>query len=76
MRYHEIAKIPSIIITNEEHAFIEKHGSKVRLSFLDEHQNYIANLLVRKGVYRISKDRETIVKRDNKDGSTNLQTDI
>ena len=76
MRYYEIAGLPSIIITNEENAFIQKNGHKVQLSFLDEHQTYIANLLVRKGVYQISKDRETIIRKDNKNGSTNLQTDI
>ena len=76
MRYYEIAGLPAIIITNEENAFIERHGHKVQLSFLDEHQQVVANLLVRKGVYRISKDRDTIIRKDNPNGPKNLQTDI
>jgi hypothetical protein len=73
MRYHEIKGIPSIIITNEEQNFINEHGERVELSFLDEHQSYVANLLVRKGVYSLSKDRNVIFRRDDNDGRSNLQ---
>lgn len=65
MRLHEISDGVPIFISVEEHNFIKKHGSKVFVSSLDEHNSYLANNLVRKGVYSISNDRKVISKRDS-----------
>jgi hypothetical protein len=64
MKIHQILDGISIIITNEERDFIKKHGADVPLSLLDQHQNYLAQTLVRKGVYEMSDDRRTIKKKN------------
>lgn len=63
MKIHQILNGIHIIVTNEERAFIKKHGEDVPLSLLDPHQNYLAHTLVRKGVYEMSDDRRTITKK-------------
>jgi hypothetical protein len=52
----------STAITNEEQDFIEKHPTHVKITSLDEHNNWLAQNLVRKGIYAISKDNNVIVK--------------
>jgi hypothetical protein len=47
-------------ISNEEDRFIEHHNGPIKLSSLDEHDQWLAQSLVRKGVYTISKDSNTI----------------
>lgn len=48
-------------ISNEENRFIEHHSGPVKISSLDEHDQWLAQSLVRKGVYTISKDSNTII---------------
>jgi len=48
-------------LSNEENDFVGKHGKTVRLTTLDEHALWLAQNLVRKGVYSISKDNNTLV---------------
>jgi hypothetical protein len=64
MKIHQILDGISIIITNEERDFIKKHGNDVPLSLLDQHQNYLAQTLIRKGVYEMSDDRRKITKKN------------
>lgn len=56
-------------ITNEEHRFIKNHNDKIRLSSLDEHDQWLAQNLVRKGVYAISKDSNTLVSKLDENNS-------
>ena len=56
-------------ITNEEHRFIENHNDNIRLSSLDEHDQWVAQNLVRKGVYAISKDSNTLVSKLDENNS-------
>lgn len=49
-------------ITNEEQSFIEKHDGKVSLTSLDDHGQWLAQTLVRKGIYSISNDNRTLIK--------------
>jgi len=51
-----------IALTNEEQKFIKKHKGAVRLTALDNHENWVAQNLVRKGVYSLSKDNTTLNK--------------
>ena len=51
-----------IAVTNEEQKFIEKHPGAVRLTSLDEHGQWLAQNLVRKGIYSLSKDNNTLKK--------------
>jgi hypothetical protein len=48
-------------LSNEESEFVDKHGKAVRINSLDEHAHWIAQNLVRKGIYSISKDNNTLV---------------
>ena len=51
-------------ITNEEHRFTSKHDV-VKITSLDERDQWVAQNLVRKGVYEINKDNNTLVKKAN-----------
>jgi len=55
----------SMPLTNEEHNFLKQHSTKIRISGLTERDQLLAQNLVRKGVYEISKDSEHIFKRCN-----------
>lgn len=46
----------ALAITNEEQEFIDKHPGNIKLSLLDDHNSWIVQNLVRKGVYSISKN--------------------
>lgn len=51
-----------LALSNEEVEFVRKHGESVKLSTLDEHAQWLAQNLVRKGAYSISKDNNTLVR--------------
>ena len=55
-------------ITNEEQQFIEKYPAHVKITSLEEHSSWVAQNLVRKGVYAISKDNNVIVKNLHETG--------
>lgn len=48
-------------LSNEEQNFCETYHN-VKITSLDEHQNWVAQNLVRKGVYSISKDNDTLTR--------------
>ena len=52
-----------IALTNEERRFVDKHNNQVSIRSLDEHDQWLAQNLVRKGIYAISKDNNTLVKK-------------
>lgn len=54
-----------IALNNEEKEFVKSHGKEVFLSSLDRHANWIAQNLVRKGIYEISNDNRQLVKVRN-----------
>lgn len=55
--------IAEIILTNEEKKFTQKHSDGVSLNGLDDREYWLAQNLVRKGVYEVSKDSQTLVKK-------------
>lgn len=57
-----LAGVP-VILTNEERSFIDAHNETVMLSGLKEHDLWVAQNLVRKGIYAISKDNITLLKQ-------------
>jgi hypothetical protein len=65
MKISQLLSGISIAITNEEQHFIDHHNDRVRLTALDEHDKWLAQNLVRKGVYSISKDSRTLTKNIN-----------
>jgi predicted secreted protein len=62
MRLVQLLSGLGLAITNEEHQFINRHETAVRLTALDDHGQWIAQNLVRKGVYSISNDNRTLIK--------------
>jgi hypothetical protein len=52
-------------ITNEEHEFIGTHRNSVKIHSLNERDQWLAQNLVRKGLYTISKDSNTLIKNTN-----------
>lgn len=61
MKIHQLVGGPTIALTNEETSFVAKHNDQVKLTSLDDHDQWLAQSLVRKGVYQISKDSTTLV---------------
>lgn len=49
-------------LTNEENIFVEKHKNKVILTSLNEHDHWVAQNLVRKGVYSVAEDHNVLIK--------------
>ncbi|NBP03368.1 MAG: hypothetical protein EBU90_25430 [Proteobacteria bacterium] len=52
-----------IALTNQEKDFVDAHKSMINLNGLSEQETWIAQNLVRKGVYSISKDSKTLLKQ-------------
>ena len=48
-------------LNNEEQKFVENHD-QIKITGLHEREQWVAQNLVRKGVYTISKDNNTLVK--------------
>lgn len=56
-------------VSNEEYRFLERYKDAVRLTSLDEHDTWLAQNLVRKGIYSISKDSNTLIRNSNEQNS-------
>lgn len=52
-----------IVLTNREQSFMKKHKDSVSITSLDERDQWLAQNLVRKGLYSISKDNRTLIKQ-------------
>ena len=62
MKISQLLSDINLYLTNEEKQFISKHP-EVKISSLDEHQTWLAQNLVRKGAYAISKDNNTLIRQ-------------
>lgn len=51
-----------IALTNEETKFVKKYH-QVSINTLDEHDLWLAQNLVRKGIYELSNDSRSIIKK-------------
>lgn len=63
MRIAQLLSGISIALTNQEKEFVETYKHKVSLTSLNERDQWIAQNLVRKGIYAISKDNQTLIKQ-------------
>ena len=54
-------------LTNEEQQFVNTHRESVKIHSLNERDQWMAQNLVRKGLYTISNDSNTLVKNINAD---------
>jgi hypothetical protein len=62
MKIQELYSELPVILTNEEKRFVVVHGHRSSLSGMSEHDRWIAENLIRKGIYNYSHDRTHIVK--------------
>lgn len=65
MKIHHLLNDLLIPLTNEENQFVTSHPSKIKLESLDDHNRWVAQNLVRKGIYSISKDSKILIKNLN-----------
>jgi hypothetical protein len=70
MKIHQILDSIPIIITNEERNFINRLGNRVAVTSLDHRDKWLAQNLVRKGVYTISNDKGYIVTHEHETTNT------
>lgn len=61
MKLYELISGMKIILTNEEKSFIDKFPT-ARISSLGERDLWLAQNLVRKGLYAVGKDNNTLKK--------------
>jgi hypothetical protein len=54
-----------IAVTNQEQQFIENHTNNISITSLGERDQWLAQNLVRKGIYSISNDSRTLIKKIN-----------
>lgn len=69
MKIHQLIGGPSISLTNEEDSFVKRYNSSVKITSLDEHDQWLAQNLVRKGVYQVSEDNNTLIRHLNEKSS-------
>ena len=62
MKIHQLISGPTIALTNEENQFVQKH-QEVKITSLDERDQWLAQTLVRKGVYQIGEDNNTLIQK-------------
>jgi hypothetical protein len=65
MKIVQLISGPKIYLSNQEKHFVETHKSKVKLSQLSEQELWMAQNLVRKGIYSISNDDQTLINKIN-----------
>ena len=69
MKIYQLISGIQLPITNEEQQFIDKHKSQVKMTSLDEHEQWVAQNLVRKGAYIVSEDNVTLIKKIHENNS-------
>ena len=62
MKIAHLLDVISITLTNEEHKFV-KRFPQATINTLDERDKWIAQNLVRKGIYELSNDSRSIIKK-------------
>ena len=65
MRIYQLLDVP-VILNNEEQQFLESHSDRLAIDSLYEREYIVAQNLVRKGVYSISKDSKHLIKANDK----------
>ena len=51
-----------VILTNQEKQFVENHRSHLTLDAMSDRDQWLAQNLVRKGIYSISNNNRTLIK--------------
>lgn len=51
-----------VILTNQEKQFVENHKSHLTIDAMSDRDQWLAQNLVRKGIYSISNNNQTLIK--------------
>ena len=62
MKIHQLLSGVNISLSNEENHFLESHEHDIRLTSLDDHDRWVAQNLVRKGVFSLSNDSNVLIR--------------
>jgi hypothetical protein len=65
MKIHQLISGVHLPITNEEQEFINNHGDGVKLTALNDHEQWIAQNLVRKGAYGMGKSDNLLIRKSH-----------
>ena len=65
MKIKDVIESMGIVLSNEERNFVTVHGEHVVLTGLDDHDIWLAQNLIRKGIYEISNNDNQINKAKN-----------
>ena len=65
MKIYQLLELP-VILNNEEQQFLESHSDNLSIDSLYEREYIVAQNLVRKGVYSISKDSKHLIKANDR----------
>lgn len=65
MKIYQLLSELSVALTNEEHSFVKNNKNVITFDSLHEREKLLAHNLVRKGIYEISKDNSSLIKRHN-----------
>ena len=65
MKIKDFLASMGVMLTNEEKNFVHHFGDAVSLSGLGDHEIWVAQNLVRKGIYEISNNDNQITKAKN-----------
>jgi hypothetical protein len=65
MKIYQLLDV-SVILNNEEQQFLESHSDNLSIDSLYEREYIVAQNLVRKGVYSISKDSKHLIKANDR----------
>jgi hypothetical protein len=69
MKIAQLLSGVSISLTNQEQEFIQDHAGNIHIDSLAEHDQWLAQNLVRKGIYTLSKDNQHLIKNVNETSS-------
>ena len=61
MKIAQLLSGVDIMLNNQEKQFVEKY-IQVKIDSLNEQEQWLAQNLVRKGIYKISKDNQSLIK--------------
>jgi hypothetical protein len=63
MKIAQLLSGMDIILTNQEQQFVENHRSHISIDAMSDRDQWLAQNLVRKGIYSISNNNQTLIKK-------------
>lgn len=67
MKIYQLFNSPDLILTNEENDFVTRHRQEISIRSLYDRDQILARNLVRKGIYELSTDNQSLILKKNAD---------